>query len=158
MEPHPKGTSSRVFSCFVSPCPVFQDHLQKWTLIVVCYILEANFSNILFTYNKRALALNSPLQPLPPVSVFLGSLCISIVARWVSRKMPGGRHPCHRNPSSVPLALQRCCCRVMQRERNFSSRQSHLSLYRSKNQHLRLLAEIISRLVQCSSLFREHLL
>lgn len=47
---------------------------------------------------------------------------------------------------------------MMQRERNFLSRQSHFRLYRSKNQHLRFLSEIVFQLAQSTSLLGYYML
>lgn len=47
---------------------------------------------------------------------------------------------------------------MMQRERNFLSRQSHFRLYRPKNQHLRFLSEIVFQLAQSTSLLGYYML
>lgn len=134
---------------------IYRDGL--WSLCVL--FLEANFKSIFFTYIKRIPVSRSSSHPSPLWPVLLGDLWISsfaVVGEWVDPQHCPGPACC------LPLPVQprqhylwhSTPCGMMQRQRNFSSRQSHLRLYRSKNQHLRLLTEIIFKLVRSSSLFR----
>jgi len=106
---------------------------------------------------------NSSLHSLPLWPVLLGSPWLwssaGLEQCWASGWVPGScPGPSCRRPLPVQPRQRHLWhsarCRVMQRERNFSSRQSRLRLSRSKNQHLSLLAEIVCQLVGSTSWLR----